>query len=74
MTNAEERPVDSISLPLFTFVMTKMKPAPVLPQLRLKAFSDDQPCRPIQEDLKQRLADWIKYLQISCILSQSRIK
>ncbi|VDK40427.1 unnamed protein product [Taenia asiatica] len=74
VTNPEERPADSITLPLFTFVITKMKPAPVLPQLRLKAFSDDQPCRPIQEDLKQRLADWIKYLQISCILSQSRIK
>ncbi|KAL5108703.1 eEF1A lysine and N-terminal methyltransferase [Taenia crassiceps] len=74
VTNPEERPTDHISLPLFTFVMTKMKPAPVLPQLRLKALSDDQPCRPIQEGLKQRLVDWIKYLQISCILSQSRIK
>ncbi|KAH9284764.1 hypothetical protein ECG_02724 [Echinococcus granulosus] len=74
MTNPEQRVADSVSLPLFTFVMTKMKPAPVLPQLRVKAFSDDQPCRPIQEDVKRRLADWIKYLQTSCILSQSQIK
>ncbi|VDM35440.1 unnamed protein product [Hydatigera taeniaeformis] len=74
VTNPEERSADSTSLPLFTFVMTKMRPSSVLPQLRLKTYGDDQPCCCIQEDLKQRLADWIKYHQISCILSQSQTK
>nr|CDS32073.1 methyltransferase protein 13 [Hymenolepis microstoma] len=68
---------DSLSMPLFAFVMTKMKASPSLPQLRLKSVGEDQPIRHDGEDtgaIKQRLIDWIKYLQTSCILDQSRIK
>ena len=76
VTHPVVKEADSPSLPLFVFVMTKMKASPVLPQLRLKTLSDNQPSRPIEEKgeaVKKRLIDWIKYLQISCILEQSRI-
>ncbi|KAM3173565.1 hypothetical protein ACTXT7_012266 [Hymenolepis weldensis] len=79
VTNPERRDAngDSVSMPLFAFVMTKMKASPSLPQLRLKAVGEDQPSRHDNEDtvaMKQRLIDWIKYLQTSCVLNQSRIK
>lgn len=79
MTSPERRDTDgnSVSMPLFAFVMTKMKASPSLPQLRLKAVGEDQPSRHDKEDtvaMKQRLIDWTKYLQTSCVLDQSRIK
>uniref|UniRef100_A0A5K3FGT9 Methyltranfer_dom domain-containing protein n=1 Tax=Mesocestoides corti TaxID=53468 RepID=A0A5K3FGT9_MESCO len=60
----------SFSLPLFAFIMTKMKPSPNLPQLRLRTILEDKPCSPISENLKNRLVDWIKYLQSFCVLEQ----
>ncbi|KAM7536185.1 hypothetical protein Aperf_G00000102185 [Anoplocephala perfoliata] len=79
VTNPERGDAEgaSFSMPLFAFVMTKMKASPVLPQLRLKAVGEDQLSRPDQEVkavIKQRLIDWIKYLQTSCVLDQSRVK
>ncbi len=70
MTQPQQDQEKEFKLPVFAFVITKMKESPVLPQLRLKTFQDEQPCRPIggsEDELKERLANWIQYLQSSCI-------
>lgn len=52
-----------VCLPVFGFVMTKMRPSVSLPQLRLKTLHEKQSNKPISENLEASVLAWIKGLQ-----------
>lgn len=57
-------------LPVFGFVVTKMKENPELPKMRLKALVEKQYCKPfslLPEDMKRRLREWIFYVTCCCL-------